>query len=771
KATVWLSSLALLGLLYLYVICLQKPDDDQNTSVKNRVYWTAFLITGFLALNPYTLFFSTLVMSEIPFMACSLAILYLLALRPEHPEKGQLLLFTGLLTFLPFLRTIGIALVLATGIWAVFRKARWPWLIGVFCSILASGLWMLRNSSTGKTGYVSIALKEMRSNGIVGTLIGMFERITLHIEHFAQQLFPNMPGSEPRYSAMILDNISFLPGPGWVYLSLTAVAVLISIYGMLSCRKQGGIVALGYLVLSMAVLSLWPWMQPRFTFPLLPVMLAYLPAGYLAFAKHFQFSRPFIRVVFVGTLSACALYIGSIQIKTDYQLIHANLQMLTNPSQFYSQQNPGSAFSNWIAAGRWINQNSEEHSRVLSRQSATATTAQRYQKLAYFDVITAEKLHKTIQEFHANFLVTFNKNHGLVFPWYLMDEDLVYRLNPVFDEQGIMVIKIEPNRSGTIREKYYSADESLKFARNAYEKFPHRFYLQSGLAAELYNSGHYEEVINFVHKLRQEGIREINLSFLLGWSYIKTKQYQKAILEFEEASSLPGHKLIGANLLQGIRVAQKALAENDDPDSNQSETTNQTGEMKLKSASQLWKNCQINKLEMYLIKSLEEGIHQPEIHAELCILLAKVYLVKDKKSDAIEQLNLAVASGKSEANNILRMLKREEKLEFLFNSSKKEYDAKTEQQTADNLQDVLALADWYQEFGVPGKALSLLERANLLIPNQPELLELLLQKQLFYSLVSDAESTLIQLNKLTPDDPRLKSATRKIEELQRLPRF
>jgi len=58
-----------------------------------------------------------------------------------------------------------------------------------------------------------------------------------------------------------------------------------------------------------------------------------------------------------------------------------------------------------------------------------------------------------------------------------------------------------------------------------------------------------------------------------------------------------------------------------------------------------------------------------------------------------------------------------------------------------------------------------------LIPNQPELLELLLQKQLYYSLISDAEITLIQLKKLTPDDSRLEAATRKIQELQQRPRF
>ncbi len=771
KATVWLSSLALLAMLYLYIISLLKPETDQSTTVKTSTYWTALIITGLIAVNPYTLFFSTLVMSEIPFMACSLAILYVVALRPEHPGRGQLIIFTILIIFLPFLRTIGILMILSAGIWAVFRKARWPWLIGVSGSILASGLWMVRNASIGKSGYTSIALGELQSQGIAGTLIRMIQRITSHYDHLSQQLLPNMPESQPRYSALILDNISYLPGPGRLYLFLAAMLILISIYGMLNCRRQGGMIALGYLVLSLAALSLWPWMQPRFTFPLIPIILAYLPAGYIAFANHFQFSRPLLRMALVGACSVVVLYFVSIQIKTDYQLIHANLKMLSDPRHFYSHQMPGSSFSHWTAAGQWINQNSEAHSRIIARQSATATTAQRYQKLAFFDVISAEKLHQIIQQFHANYLVTLNKNHGLIFSWYLLDEDLVYHLNPVYDEQGVMVIKIEPNRSGTIREKYYSADESLILARKAYEKFPHRSYLQSGLAGELFNSGHYEEEIEFIRKLQQNNIRDVNLSFLLGWSYIKTKQYEKAIHEFEVALSTPGQKLIRTNLLQGIHIAQQALADKYNTDSKQSDSANQSEEKKLKSATQYWNNCQINKLERYLIKSLEAGELQPEFHAALCTLLAKVYLVKNNNSAAVEQLNLAVTSGGSEASEILNMLEREERVEILFKNIQTNHEVKSEHNSADTLQDVLTLAEWYQEFGVPGKALDLLERANTLIPNQPELLKLLLQQQLFYSLVTEADATLKQLNKLTPEDSQLKEAAREVEELQQLPRF
>ena len=118
KGTVFLTALALLILLYQYIRRLNEPVITHEIPALHGFCWAALLITILFAINPYTLFFSTIVMSEIPFMACSLAILYLLATRQDQLRKTDLILFTSLLTFLPFLRTIGIAMVLAVGLWA-----------------------------------------------------------------------------------------------------------------------------------------------------------------------------------------------------------------------------------------------------------------------------------------------------------------------------------------------------------------------------------------------------------------------------------------------------------------------------------------------------------------------------------------------------------------------------------------------------------------------------------------------------------------------------
>lgn len=771
KATVWLTGLAMLTLLYLYVLHLQKPEQDPFHPNPDHFYWPAIMIAGMVAINPYTLFFTTLVMSEIPFMACTLAILYLLVVQQESPGKWQLALFTCLLIFLPFLRTIGIALVLAVGTWAVLKRTRWRWLIGVACSLSATGFWMFRNSALEKSGYVSVALQEFKSHGIVGTVFNILQRCQIHFDSFCQKLFPDMPGTMPRYSRMILDENAFLPGPSWVYMMLGAIVLVLSCYGMLKRRQQGGTVAFCYLIFSMGILSLWPWMQQRFTLPLLPVVLAFLPAGWVAFANHFEVSRPQIRKTLIAVCLLLLLLLAGWQLKTDSALIHANLKMIRDPQNFYKDQLPPNQFSNWTAAGTWISKNTSPDARLITRRADVATTGHRYQKLNFFEITNAEKLHEAIQNLPADYLVTFSRDTVSAFPWHLLDQDLVYRMTPVYDEQGVMILKLEPNRSGTIRNQYWHPDDSLKLARRAIEKFPHRLAFQVAYAQQLFAAASYDELIHYVDNLQQQQISDVRLSNLLAWSYIKTKQYQKAIREFERAFSMPDQKMLRRDLVRGINLAHNTLEASYKAGAKEEQPAVPNQQSPWQLAENYLRLSEVTNAERVLLKALKQSTDYPDSKGKLHSLLAKVYLAKAGTQEAIQQLNYAVEAGEANASRTLQMLQLEEKTEHRLNFPQKINDAKSEQITVELLQDVVTLVDWYQKTGVPGKALSLLERTNTLIPNQPEVLRLLLQSQLFYAQSHDAEKTLSQLNRLTPADQSLGEMQEKIETLKKRPRF
>lgn len=147
KVTVIFTAVMMLTLLYLFMCRLENFAIEVPPNTKRSFHWPALFVILLLATNPYILLFSTLIMSEIPFMACSIAILYLISKDEEKVTKRNLILVTGLSVFLPFIRTIGVALILALGIWAVVKRKRWPYLISVICSFAATGLWMLRNNS------------------------------------------------------------------------------------------------------------------------------------------------------------------------------------------------------------------------------------------------------------------------------------------------------------------------------------------------------------------------------------------------------------------------------------------------------------------------------------------------------------------------------------------------------------------------------------------------------------------------------------------------
>ena len=771
KATVFLAALVLIFLLYQYIRRLHEPESEHENHSPDTFCWGALLITILFAINPYTLFFSTIVMSEIPFMACSLAILYLLATRQDQPGKTDLIFFTALLTFLPFLRTIGIAMVLAVGLWALFRRKRWPWLISVASSVLVSGIWMVRNSALEKSGYASIALKEINSQGISGTVFSIFQRCITHFESFSQKLFPDMPGASPRYSRMILDENPSLPGPIWLYLCLGGLILALACYGMIKRSRRGGTVALWYLIFSLGILSLWPWMQQRFTLPLLPIVLAFVPAGWNAFVQHIEVSRPQTRKLLITSFAVLFVFFCSWQVKTDARLLSANLQLITQSDQFYKDQLPPNQFSNWQSAGNWIRENTSPDSRLITRRADIATTGRRYQMLDFFEIANAEKLHRDIQNFSANYLVTFGRETVSAFPWYLLDQDLIYRLTPVYDKQGVMILKVEPNRSGTIRHKYWSAGDSLKIARNAIDKFPHRLSFQVAYSQELFKNKDYAALIEYVEGLKEQKIEDVRLTNLLAWSYIKTKRYKKAIREFERAFTMPDQKMLRRELIRGIKQAQAQLESSYQASSKKQQTGAQAESNNLKLAEAYWRLSQIEKAEQLLNEALKSTPSSQNDQAELHTLLAKVYLAEGRKMNAAQQLQHAIQAGSKSASTILEMLEREEIIENLLKKLEQKHDDKTAQQVADLLPEILILAQSYEEFGVPGKALYLIERANTFIPNKPRVLKLLLQYQLFYSLISEAEATLLQLQKLVPNDADLKTEAHKIKSLKQVPRF
>jgi len=600
KLTVILTGIVMLALLYLWMCRLDEFAVETITGTKRAIHWPALFVVLLLATNPYILLFSTIIMSEIPFMAFTLAILYLISSDEEKIDKRKLILLTCLLMFLPLIRTIGVALILALGIWAVTKRKRWPYLISVVGSFATTVIWTLRNNAYKSDVYTSATLDEIKSMGVVGTLLTMINRSLNHIEGFCQKIFPDMPGGVPRYERFLLDGNHVLPGPQVIYSLASIFIISIALYGMLKCWKKGGAVSLLYLGITFGILSLWPWMQARYTLPLLPVTLAFFPVGLIFVAKQLAGINDISKKIVAGVLVASGIALLISQVRTDYNMIYANQQLISEGDQFYQTERPSIHYSDFVEAGTWINKHAPDEARLLTRRNDVATTGHRFQKLVYFEQTNPEKLHEYIQTFSPQYLVSFDRNTTSAFPWHLLDNDLVYRLTPVYEKSGVMILEIQPNYEGTIRHQYWREDESMEIARKIVEQFPNRLSAQVTYLEQLLATENYDEAISFSKSLLKKEGSDARIVNFLGWAYVGKHQYQQALQEFTNASRMPGQKSIRKSILRGVTLSQNQLAKKKGSDTSD-QTENAQNHLRI--AQEYWKLANFNQTHKYAQKA------------------------------------------------------------------------------------------------------------------------------------------------------------------------
>lgn len=751
KATVILFASLLLVLLYAYLCILDDAAISSTLEERPTTRWPAFCILLLLATNPYFLLFSTLIMSEVPFMALSLGILYLLARESAQYQQRNLVLLTSLFLFLPLLRTIGIALTLALGIWAVTSRKRWRYLIPVGGSLMTLGLWMLRNSTLKADHYSALVLEDMQSMGVAGTLLSMFNRSLTHFQSLCETLIPNMPGAIPTYERFLPEGLAFLPGPQFVYYLAGLLVLTISVYGMLEQRDRGGIVSLLYLVITFGILSVWPWMHPRFVLPLLPVILAFLPAGLRSLIKRLADTSSTSRKAMVSLALVPALLMLLIQTRTDVRLVTTNLDLIRNGEEFYQAKYPSSHFSNFVSAGRWIRKETSEDTRVLTRRNDVATTGHRFQQLVYFEKTRPDRLHELIQTFGAQYLVSYDKNTIDAFPWHLLNDDLTYRLTPVYDREGVIILKIEPNYEGTIRNQYWKENEGPTLAQTIYEKFPHRLSAQIAYLRQLLEVEQYETAIHFAEQLGD--VQEVQLTNYLGWAYTGNHQFAEALQEFTRASRMPGQVAIRKSIQRGIKLCQQQLAQGN---ATQQSQLAETPQRNLEIAQAFWKLMLYRKAELYAQKVITAEKADHEVIDQAHIILARFNLINGQTKQAVEELEQIQNRENADLQGLTERLRLEKSLVSL---------------RPDQMEAVLKLASIYEAEGIPGKALALLTKAHQAAPENQPILQRLAELQMFYHLLPEAETSYQSLKQFSPDDSEVDAALQKIAELKEVPQF
>ncbi|WP_298866589.1 hypothetical protein [uncultured Gimesia sp.] len=763
KLTVMLTAIMMLVLQYVLMRRLEHDENDLQPDRKSSIAWPILFVILLIATNPHIVFFSTIIMSEIPFMAFSLAIIYLISLDEERISKRNLILLTGLLMFLPLIRNVGIALILAIGIWSITKRKRWPYLISVFCSSATIILWMLRNHFLKSDFSTSSTITVIKSNGVGGTLLSMLNRSLNYFESVCQSIIPDTPGVIPTYERYLLDGNHVLPGPQLIYYSISIFVIAISVYGMLKCWERGGALSLLYISITFGILSLWPWIQPRYILPLIPIILAFLPIGFISLGKRLASKRRRTANIFAGIIILSGISLVYSQVKTDYSMIYANQQFISKDEEFYQTHFPSSHFSNFVEAGHWIKQHTSKNARILTSRPEVATTANRFQKQIYFEKTNPEKLHELIQSFKAKYLVSYDQIAGAVFPSHLLDNDLIYRLTPVYQKLGVIVIEIQPNYEGTIRHQYWQENESMDLARQKYEKFPHRLSSQIGYLKQLLAAEKYVESIEFV--LARPEVSDVTLVTYLGWAYIGNRQYQEALEEFSRATRLPGQASFSQLIRRGGRLSQKKLANKNTPDQEDQ------SDHQLRLANEYWKLANFKKTHELTLKVLKSGKASQNEIEQARVLLARLHLLNGDKKKAADELDHIQSATNTEAMTLREMLNLENSLNSILTKSNVIQKENSLRLKPKPRASILKLVSIYESQEVPGKALKLLIQAHELAPDDGQILNLLAKYQLFYNLIPEAEASYLKLMETMPDDQNIKAALVKIEELKKVPHF
>ncbi|MBI4347576.1 MAG: hypothetical protein HY553_12025 [Elusimicrobia bacterium] len=214
------------------------------------------------ALNPATVTLSGVVLSEVPFIAFSLATLALARRRWEDRGAGTWVLLGLLAGYVTSLRLSGLSLVLALG-GCLLLERRW------------------REAALAGTCSAAVFLPHLVR---VRLALGQSEtRIVEMLEPYGRDpvagLAAAVAGGVPYYVYELFGRTLFR-APGWLGGILAALAAGLAAWGLIRWGHRGWRkLPVAFFMVYVAVHLLWPYRSGRYAYPALPLACVFLFAG------------------------------------------------------------------------------------------------------------------------------------------------------------------------------------------------------------------------------------------------------------------------------------------------------------------------------------------------------------------------------------------------------------------------------------------------------------------------------------------------------------
>jgi hypothetical protein len=506
-----------------------------------------------IATSPYTLLHATEVVTEVPYLLVSVAVILLVTRRDGPPDRRELLLGAILLAFLPFLRAIGLALVLAVLAITALDRRRRAWWPAPAAALAATALWTLRNHFAGGPTYTQSILSDLKRLGGGSFAVKAVAAGAFYGTKFFEVLLPGFWPGRPMYERMTVGGSGDLGGlHGTLWAPAIAVAGLAAAGAAARFRRDGAVIAL-YAASTWGLLAIYPPRHERLTWPLVPLAWALVPAGIRAASSRLAGSPGLARTAAAAAVAlAAALTLW--QTRASAAMDRDNMSWRREGERFYSERVPPIYFADWQAAGRFIAAHAPPEARVLTRHSDVGFTSRRIQESIRFEELPPAVWRARIARLHARYLVVPTSLFGKFFPFELLAGDPAYTYKRVFESGDVAVLEVGPNLSGVVVPASPPGD-LLTRCREAAAREPGRVDLAVRCAELTAAGGERDEAIASLRAIAGRGEADVRIWVALGQLLLDARRDDEALAAFRTAAELPEADLLEQTIQRGERSA------------------------------------------------------------------------------------------------------------------------------------------------------------------------------------------------------------------------
>jgi len=274
----FLNALFLLGGLLLSLMLIREVSGD-------KIAWISI---PFLLLNVHFLKYSTMMMTEMPFLFFSLLSFWFFLKGHKEQNRGSYLFYAVAFIFFIisfYIRTLGIAILAAYGLVLLFEwKAKWKILAAYIIGfIICYAPWFIRGKNLGGNSYLKQLLMinpyrpELGEAGISNFVLRFFTNLGRYISREIPEVL--FPYKDFNYKEAV-SAIEWIVG---------TMIIVIVVWGIIKLGRHRKLI-IGYMTATFAVLLIWPdvWVGIRFVLPTLPFIILLFLNGLYSIFKTLQ---------------------------------------------------------------------------------------------------------------------------------------------------------------------------------------------------------------------------------------------------------------------------------------------------------------------------------------------------------------------------------------------------------------------------------------------------------------------------------------------------